>query len=108
MHPNRQQQSEARQRVDLILKVRSGLITAADAARQLGVSRKTYYKWEKRAFSGMLEGLSDRSSGRPALVVDTEKEELKKRVMELTRELRLQQQRLELGDLLASEAKKKG
>jgi len=109
MNPSRkQQQSEARKRADLILKVRSGMLSAAEAARQMGVSRKTYYKWESRALAGMLEGLSERSSGRPASVPDSEKEELKKRVSELEREVRLKQQRLELRTMLGTDAKKKG
>ena len=42
-HPSTQQM--ARLRAELIMKVRCGLMTAAEAARQLGVSRKTFYKW---------------------------------------------------------------
>ena len=103
-----QRQVQARRRVELILKVRSGMMTAAEAARLLGVSRKTYYKWEKRALEGMLEGLCERNSGRPASVPDEEKESLRKRVAELEQELRLKQQSQELRDLLGSEAKKKG
>ena len=38
-------QDQARLRAQLIMKVRCGLMTAAEAAKQLGVSRKTYYKW---------------------------------------------------------------
>ena len=32
-------------RAEMIMKVRCGLMTAAQAAARLGVSRKTYYKW---------------------------------------------------------------
>ena len=39
-----QQQALARQRAQLIMQVRSGLLSAQEAARQLGISRKTYYK----------------------------------------------------------------
>jgi len=38
------QQEQARQRAEMILKVRGGQITAQEAARALGISRKTYYK----------------------------------------------------------------
>jgi transposase len=82
--------AQARRRADLILKVHSGLITASAAAKALGVSRKTYYKWEKRALEGMLKGLCERNSGRPASNRDEEKERLRKKVQEL--ECRLQSQ----------------
>jgi DNA-binding XRE family transcriptional regulator len=45
---------QARQRAEVILKVRAGRMTAAHGARLLGVSRKTYYQWEQRALAGML------------------------------------------------------
>jgi transposase len=102
------QHSEARQRAELIVKVRSGLISATEAARRLGVSRKTYYKWEKRALAGMLEGLCGREPGRPASKPDEEKEKLEKKVAALERQLRLRQQGEELRKLLRAEAEKKG
>jgi DNA-binding XRE family transcriptional regulator len=103
-----QRQAQARLRAELILKVRSGLMTAAAAAKALGVSRKTYYKWEKRALGGMMEALCERDSGRPASEPDEEKERLKRTVTELERELRLRQQSEELRKLLRSEMEKKG
>jgi DNA-directed RNA polymerase specialized sigma24 family protein len=39
------------------MQVRSGLLSAQEAARQLGISRKTYYKWERRALAAMVEAL---------------------------------------------------
>jgi transposase len=39
----------ARKRAAVIFAVRSGRITAEEGAKQLGVSRKTYYEWERRA-----------------------------------------------------------
>ena len=89
-------EAEARKRAELILKVRSGMMSAAEAARELGVSRKTYYKWEHRALEGMLEGLEERNGGRPALEKDEEKEALKAKVQALERELRLRQKSDEL------------
>lgn len=38
------QQALARQRAQLIMQVRSGVMSAQEAARRLGISRKTYYK----------------------------------------------------------------
>ena len=99
---------EARLRAELILKVRAGVMSAAEAAKQLGVSRKTYYKWEKRGLAAMLQGLCGRSSGRPASQTDEEKEQLRRKVSELERELQGRQQSEELRSLLRGEAEKKG
>lgn len=49
-------------------------MTAVDAAKILGVSRKTYYKWEKRGLSGLVNALDARLNGRP----ETSQEELEK------------------------------
>ena len=92
-------QDQARLRAQLIMKVRCGLMTAAAAARQLGVSRKTYYKWEQRGLSALLDGLSDQVPGRP------EKEEIpaqamfEKQMAELRRENELLEQKLILKDI---------
>ena len=92
-------QDQARLRAQLIMKVRCGLMTAAAAARQLGVSRKTYYKWEQRGLSALLDGLSDQVPGRP------EKEEFPARAMfekqmaSLRREKELLEQKLVLKDI---------
>jgi DNA-directed RNA polymerase specialized sigma24 family protein len=61
----RKSQDISRQRAEVILQVRSGRITATEAAHLLGISRKTYYQWEQRALSGMLAGLENRPPGRP-------------------------------------------
>jgi len=63
--PNPHQQALARQRAQLIMQVRSGVLSAQEAARQLGVSRKTYYQWERRALAAMVEALEKREPGRP-------------------------------------------
>jgi len=41
-------------RAEVIMKVNCGLITATQAAKELNISRKTYYKWEKKGLSGIL------------------------------------------------------
>jgi transposase len=102
------EQAQARRRAELILKVRAGQMSASEAAKQLGISRKTYYKWEQRALQGMLEGLCERNSGRPPYEPDEEKEQLQKRVQELERELRMKQQSEELRSLLKAQSGKKG
>ena len=63
--PTAHQQALARQRAQLIMQVQNGLLSAQEAARQLGISRKTYYKWERRALAAMVEALGNRPPGRP-------------------------------------------
>ena len=105
---NRDEEAQTRQRAELILKVRAGLLTATQAAQELGTSRKTYYKWEKRALEGMLEGLSERKPGRPPPpAVDVEKEDLRKKVEQLEEQVNAQQRLLRLRASLMDEMKKK-
>jgi transposase len=74
-------------------------MTATEAAKQLEVSRKTYYKWEQRGLAALLHGLSDQPPGRP------EKEELpapamfEKQMADLRRENELLEQKLILKDI---------
>ena len=63
--PSPHQPALARQRAQLIMQVRSGVVSAQEAARQLGISRKTYYKWERRALAAMVKALGNRDDGRP-------------------------------------------
>ena len=77
----------ARLRFQVILAVRSGQITAREGAKRLGVSRKTYYQWEKRGLEGMIRAIEEQESGRPPEPVDREKEELRKKVADLEREV---------------------
>jgi DNA-directed RNA polymerase specialized sigma24 family protein len=63
--PTAHQQALARQRAQLIMQLRSGLLSAQEAARQPRISRKTYYKWERRALAAMVEALGNREHGRP-------------------------------------------
>ena len=42
--PSAPQQALARQRAQLIMQVQNGLLSAQEAARQLRISRQTYYK----------------------------------------------------------------
>jgi transposase len=67
-------QTLAQQRAQLIMQVRRGLVSATEAARQLGISRKNYYKWERRGLAAMVEALGDRKPGRPSLQHGPEKE----------------------------------
>lgn len=78
----------AHRRAKIIMQVCGGAMTAAEGARQLGVSRKTYYEWENRALSAMAGAMEDRAAGRPQTVVeDPEKEALKRALAEAQKEL---------------------
>jgi len=87
-------------RASLILQVRAGQITAQQAAQQLGISRQAFYKWEKRALKALLNALQDQAPGRPKGISDPEKDQLKSRVEELERQVRLYEQRDQLRSLL--------
>jgi transposase-like protein len=87
-------------RASLILQVRSGQITAVEAAQQLGISRQAFYKWEKRALKALLNALEDQPAGRPREATDPEKDQLKDRVEELEHKVRLYEQRQALRKLL--------
>ena len=94
-------QQTARQRAEVIMKVRCGLLTASQAARQLGVSRKTYYKWEERGLSALLGSLEDQPVGRPAQPVDRHRQALEKQLVQAQRETALMRHKMALKDLLA-------
>jgi transposase-like protein len=88
------------QRANLILQVRTGQITAQEAARQLGISRQAFYKWEKRGLEALLNALQDQPPGRPKGTTDPEKDQLKSRVEQLEQQVRLYEQRDNLRTLL--------
>jgi len=92
--------SPSQLRASLILQVRSGQMTAQEAARQLGISRQAFYKWEKRALQALLNALQDQPPGRPKAISDPEKDQLQSRVEELERQVRLYEQREKLRKLL--------
>ena len=78
-------------------------MTATEAASELGISRKSYYKWEKRGLEALLGAVSDRSPGRSAVPVDSEKEAMAQRLAEAERQLLLAEQRAEIRDYFLSE-----
>lgn len=96
----REQQAQARLRAEVILKVRAGQLTATAAAQRLGVSRKTYYQWERRGLAGLLGALTDRPAGRPAVAVDLEKSKLQKQVEELTTKVTVLTETADLRELI--------
>ncbi len=92
----------ARERISVILRVRSGIMTAKEGAQALGVSRKTYYQWEERALKAMALALENRPAGRPILTLDEEKEALRVRVQELEKKLYLAEKTIEIKEVLAA------
>jgi transposase len=99
-------QALARQRAQLIMQVRSGVLTAEAAARQLGVSRKTYSKWERRALAAMVEALGNRGQGRPPQPRDAEKAALRRQTEALQAKLTVLEQTERIRQRLAQPDKK--
>jgi len=95
-----EEQERARQRVLVILKVRSGAFTATQGAHALGVSRKTYYEWEEKSLKAMALALENQPAGRPPAPVDEEKEALRERIRELEKKLDDAEKTIEVKELL--------
>jgi transposase-like protein len=90
----------ARKRAAVVFAVRSGQITAEEGARRLGVSRKTYYEWEKRALQAMTEAMEDKAPGRPSTPQDEEKRRLQDEITELRNKLFVAEKTVEVRDML--------
>ena len=82
------------------MKARCGLMNASQAAAQLGVSRKTYYKWEQRGLSALLTGLEDQPPGRPCQPVNHQKQALEKQLEQAHRDNAFLKLKVELKDVL--------
>ena len=94
------QAQKARQRAALILKVRSGQLTATAAAQTLGISRQAYYQWEQRALKAMLSALEEQPRGRPRRARDPDKQALQQQVEQLQKQVQLHEQREKLRQLI--------
>lgn len=92
--------AKARQRAEVILQVRSGQMTAVEAAQTLGISRQQYYQWEQRALQALLAALEDQPTGRPKTPTDPDKEALQRRVQQLEQQVQQEEQRERLRRLL--------
>jgi len=78
----------AQKRAKIIMRVRGGAMTAEEGAKALGVSRKTYYEWEKKGLCAMMDALVDQDAGRPQTPPeDPETEALKRHLAEVEKEL---------------------
>ena len=97
-----QNQKRARERALVILQVRSGVLTATEGAKLLGVSRKTYYEWEEKSLKAMALALENHSAGRPPTPIDPEKETLRERIRELEKKLDLAEKTIEVKELLGA------
>lgn len=97
----------AQVRAALILEVRSGRLTAREAARQMGISRKSYYQWEGRALEAMVQALEPQAPGRPRTIPDPEKEQLQARVQELEEQLQTRQEQERLRQKILEWTEKK-
>ena len=95
-------EERARQRALVILKVRSGVLTAKQGALALGVSRKTYYEWEEKSLKAMALALENQPAGRPPSPVDEEKKALRQRVRELEKKLDVAEKTIEVKELLGA------
>lgn len=90
-------------RAEVILKVQARQMTATDAAKELGVSRKTYYEWENRALAGLMDAVADREGGRPSNPVRVEVEALRKEQERLLLENELLELRLGIHRMMNDE-----
>jgi len=93
--------AKATQRAEVIFQVRSGQMTATDAAQVLGISRQQYYQWEQRALQALLAALENQPTGRPKSPTDPEKAALQRRVQQLEQQVLEHQQREQLRQLLS-------
>lgn len=102
----------ARRRAEVIVKVRSGQLSATAGAELLGVSRKTYYEWEARGLGAMLQQLEDQEPGRPPDPFSLERSLLAARIKDLEQRLAVAEQTAEIRAVLRAmeeaDAKKKG
>lgn len=98
--------AKARQRAEVIFKVRSGQLTATAAAEALGISRQQYYQWEQRGLQGLLASLADQPTGRPKSPTDPEKQALQNRVKQLEQQVQQYQQQEQLRQVLQTWAAK--
>jgi transposase len=72
---------------------------ATEAAAMLGVSRKTYYKWEKRGLAGLFAGLEEKTAGRPEAEAQNTAE-LERQLAQVQRDNELLQKKMQLKDLV--------
>jgi transposase len=93
-------EAELREKLLLVMRVETGALRASDAARQMGVSRKTLYEWIRRGLEGMAAALAPRLAGRPAKPTDPQMETVLSEHARLRRENEELRQTLRVRELL--------
>ena len=97
--PTSNQEHIIRERTSVIMKIQAGLLTATEGAKQLGISRKTYYELEAKALSGMMQAIEPGKTGRPKEPVDPEKQAMAEEIKTLRQKVALNQMKLNIRDL---------
>ncbi len=92
---------EAAELMKAVLAVRGGTLSATEAAKHLGISRKTYYQWEARALQGLMSALQPKVPGRPSQARDPETERLRAENQRLSQQVHVLEQTLTIRRLLA-------
>ncbi len=77
---------KAQKRTAVILEHLGGRLNATEAARELGVSRKTFYDWLERARKAIFQAMEDRPTGRPPHPEDSQNQLLLQEVKTLEKE----------------------
>jgi transposase len=90
-------------RAEAIIRVCAEKISATEAAKELGVSRKTYYQWQRKGLEAMMEALHDGQGGRPSLKEDPRMHKLQEQNRRLQIENELLQMRLDIQKIMAEE-----
>lgn len=103
---NKADHIKQQKRAEVIIKVCAEKMTATEAAKELGVSRKTYYQWQTRALAGMMEALADGRGGRPSQQEDPKVKQLRKDKQKLEIEKELMAMRLEIQKIMAEDMPK--
>ncbi|WP_319524324.1 hypothetical protein [uncultured Desulfosarcina sp.] len=78
----------------------SGTLFIPIDTERLGVSRKTFYKWEQRGLSGLLDSVTDQPPGRPAHPSDDHRQWLEKQLQDANRQIDLLNRKMALKDVL--------
>jgi transposase len=94
------EEKEAYLWMEKMIQVQAGNLTASEAASQLGVSRKTFYKHQGELLSVMLDKLTGLKNGRPQEEPDKKKEILLNRVDELEKQVDTLQCRLRIRQVI--------
>jgi hypothetical protein len=112
MEPTARQRLKAQSRMQVILRVLAGQMTATAGAQALGISRQTFYDWQNRALHALDQALTDQPPGRPPTPPDPEQDRLRAQVSTLEADLETFQRAQRIREVLNTahepEEKKRG